>query len=198
MQQPKKTVLVYVFEGFADWESAYVCAELNQTDSFEVRTVSPDRTPLRSMGGIAVLPDCTLEDAPESFAALLLIGGNAWLDPDSGIGAVLPLVERALAQGALVGGICNGATYLAEHGFLDDRAHTGNTREYMQQCAPHYRGAERFVEAQAVADQGVVTANGSASLEFAREVLRELGAKEDPDAWCKLHKDGFYPEARTD
>ena len=36
MQHPKKTVLVYVFDGFADWESSYVCAELNQTDSFEV------------------------------------------------------------------------------------------------------------------------------------------------------------------
>ena len=49
------------------------------------------------------------------------------------------------------------------------------------------------MEAQAVADRGVVTANGSAALEFAREVLRELDAKDDPDAWFKLHKDGFYP-----
>ena len=50
------------------------------------------------------------------------------------------------------------------------------------------------MEAQAVADSGVVTANGSAALEFAREVLRELNAKDDPvDAWFKLHKDGFYP-----
>ena len=183
-QQSKKTVLVYVFNGFADWEGSYVSAELNQTDAFAVRTVAPDRAPKRSMGGIAV-----------EFAALLLIGGNAWLDPASGIDAVVPLVRRARAQGALVGGICNAATFLAEHGFLDECAHTGNTLEYVQQCAPHYRGAARFVEAQAVADDGIVTANGSAALEFAREVLRELGAKDDPDAWFKLHKDGFYPEA---
>ena len=183
MQHPKKTVLVYVFDGFADWESSYVCAELNQTDAFAVKTVAPDRAPKRSMGGLAVLPDYALDDAPEEFAALLLIGGNPWLDPESGIGAVLPLVRR----------ICNAASFLAEHGFLDDCAHTGNTLEYVQQCAPHYRGGARFVEAQAVADGGVVTANGSAALEFAREVLRELGAKDDPDAWFKLHKNGFYP-----
>ena len=193
MQQSKKTVLVYVFDGFADWESSYVCAELNQTDSFEVKTVAPDHAPKRSMGGIAVVPDYALDDVPEEFAALLLIGGNPWLDPTSGIDAVEPLVRRAREQGALVGGICNAAAFLAEHGFLDDCAHTGNTLEYVQQCAPHYRGAEHFVEAQAVADRGVVTANGSAALEFAREVLRELGAKDDPDAWFKLHKDGFYP-----
>ena len=143
--------------------------------------------------GIAMVPDYALDDVPEEFAALLLIGGNPWLDPTSGIDAVEPLVRRAREQGALVGGICNAAAFLAEHGFLDDCAHTGNTLEYVQQCAPHYRGAEHFVEAQAVADRGVVTANGSAALEFAREVLRELGAKDDPDAWFKLHKDGFYP-----
>ena len=158
MQHPKKTVLVYVFDGFADWESSYVCAELNQTDGFEVRTVAPDRAPKHSKGGLAVLPDYALDDVPEEFAALLLIGGNPWLDPTSA-----------------------------------PCAHTGNTLEYVQQCAPHYRGGEHFVEAQAVADSGVVTANGSAALEFAREVLRELNAKDDPDAWFKLHKDGFYP-----
>ena len=134
-QQSKKTVLVYVFNGFADWEGSYVSAELNQTDAFAVRTVAPDRAPKRSMGGIAVAPDYALDDAPGEFAALLLIGGNAWLDPASGIDAVVPLVRRARAQGALVGGICNAATFLAEHGFLDECAHTGNTLEYVQQCA---------------------------------------------------------------
>lgn len=192
-QQTKETVLVYVFDGFADWESSYVCAELNQTDAFTVKTIAPDRAPKHSMGGIAVLPDYALDEAPESFAALLLIGGNEWLDPESGLDAVVPLVRRARAQGALVGGICNAATFLAEHGFVDHCAHTGNTLEYVQQCAPHYRGGAHFVEAQAAADDGIVTANGSAALEFAREVLRELGAKDDPDAWFKLHKDGFYP-----
>ena len=44
-QQSKKTVLVYVFDGFADWEGSYVSAELNQSDAFAVRTVAPDRAP---------------------------------------------------------------------------------------------------------------------------------------------------------
>ena len=33
MEQPEKTVLVYVFDGFADWESAYVCAELGRAEN---------------------------------------------------------------------------------------------------------------------------------------------------------------------
>ena len=35
MEQPEKTVLVYVFDGFADWESAYVCAELGRAERCE-------------------------------------------------------------------------------------------------------------------------------------------------------------------
>ena len=93
-----------------------------------------------------------------------------------------------------MGGICNAATFLAEHGFLDDRAHTGNTVEFMRQGAPHYQGAQHFVEAQAVAEGGIVTANGSGTLEFAREVLRLLDAKpeEAVESWYRFNKDGLY------
>ena len=124
--------------------------------------------------------------------ALLLIGGEAWLDGSND--DVLPLVQRALDQGALVGGICNAATFLAEHGFLDDRARTGNTVEFMRQGAPHYQGAQHFVEAQAVAEGGIITANGSGTLEFAREVLRLLDAKpeEAVESWYRFNKDGLY------
>ena len=139
-----------------------------------------------------MLPDCTVAEAPERFDALLLIGGEAWLDGSND--DVLPLVQRALDQGALVGGICNAATFLAEHGFLDDRARTGNTVEFMRQGAPHYQGAQHFVEAQAVAEGGIITANGSGTLEFAREVLRLLDAKpeEAVESWYRFNKDGLY------
>ena len=166
MEQPEKTVLVYVFDGFADWESAYVCAELGRAENPRtVRAVAADREPIRSMGGLTVLPDCTVAEAPERFD-----------------------------QGALVGGICNAATFLAEHGFLDDRARTGNTVEFMRQGAPHYQGAQHFVEAQAVAEGGIITANGSGTLEFAREVLRLLDAKpeEAVESWYRFNKDGLY------
>ena len=66
MEQPEKTVLVYVFDGFADWESAYVCAELGRAENPRtVRAVAADREPIRSMGGLTVLPDCTVAEAPE-------------------------------------------------------------------------------------------------------------------------------------
>ena len=29
----KKEILVFIFNGYADWEPAYVCAELNSSDT---------------------------------------------------------------------------------------------------------------------------------------------------------------------
>ena len=35
----KKEILVFIFDGYADWEPAYVCAELNSSDTdYVVRT----------------------------------------------------------------------------------------------------------------------------------------------------------------
>lgn len=196
--QEKKTVLAFVFDGFADWEGAYVCAELNrelngEPSPYTVKTVALDGAPKRSMGGFNVLPDYAVGEAPADACALLLLGGDAWLDGSND--AVLPLVEEALASGAAVGGICNAASFLAEHGFLDERAHTGNTLAYLKQCAPHYRGDALFREEPAVSDRGVVTANGAGTLEFACAVLSLLEAKPDDDVreWYRLHKEGFYP-----
>ena len=38
----KKEILVFIFNGYADWEPAYVCAELNSSDTdYIVRTKIP-------------------------------------------------------------------------------------------------------------------------------------------------------------
>ncbi len=76
----KKEVLVFIFDGYADWESAYICSELNgngaETD-YVVKTLSLNKEPKLSMGGFRILPDYSISDYPENFELLLLIGGYA-------------------------------------------------------------------------------------------------------------------------
>jgi len=79
-----RTVHLYVFEGYVDWEPAFAIAGLNQPQfqrepgSWQVRTVGVGRsTVVRSMGGVAVLPDLALDDIrPEDSALLILPGGR--------------------------------------------------------------------------------------------------------------------------
>lgn len=84
---------------------------------------------------------------------------------------------------------------MAENGYLNQIKHSGNTLEFMKAQAPHYKGEQYFVEEQAVCDFNVITANGSASLEFAKEILLLLKVKAETAVleWYNLHKLGYYP-----
>ena len=189
----KKEILVFIFDGYADWESAYICAELNspQTD-YIVKTISLDKEPKLSMGGFRVIPDYSVSDYPEKFGMLLLIGGYDWMKQKNN--AVQPVVKYAVQQNIPVAAICNAANFMAENGHLDMIRHTGNTLEFMKEQAPNYKGDGNFIEKQAVCDCAIITANGTAALEFAKEIMLYLNIKTAPqiDEWYKSHKLGFY------
>ena len=51
-------------------------------------------------------------------------GGNRWDSPEAEL--VAPLVKEALDKDKIVGAICNGASFLCSHGFLNHVKHTGN------------------------------------------------------------------------
>ena len=189
----KKEVLIFIFDGYADWEPAFVCSELNAPETdYVVKTVSLDREPKRSMGGFAVLPDYSVENFPREFGLLVLCGGYAWMEQKNN--AVLPLVEYAVKQGIPVGAICNAVNFMAEHGYLDHIRHTGNTVEFMEAQAPHYKGGQHYLERQAVCDSGIITANGTGALEFGAEILRLLNARTETAVsdWYRIHKFGYY------
>lgn len=191
----KKEVLFFIFDGYADWEAAYLSSELNSTDSeYVVKTVSLDKESKISMGGFCVLPDYSVDDFPQDFHLLILCGGVAWIEQKND--AVQQVVDYAVKKHIPVGAICNAANFMAEKGYLDNISHTGNTLEFMKSQAPNYRGEQHFIEQQAVCDAGIITANGSGALEFTKEILLLLGTKpkEKIMEWYNLNKFGFYTE----
>lgn len=189
----KREILVFIFDGYADWESAYICSELNGAETdYIVKTLSLDKEPKVSMGGFRIIPDYSVSDYPQNFEMLLLIGGDAWVKQKNN--AVLPVVKYAVKHLIPVAAICNAANFMAENGYLDNIKHSGNTLSYMKSQAPHYNGDSNFVEKQAVYDSGIITANGTATLEFAKEIMLCLKIKsaEKIDEWYKFNKVGFY------
>ena len=188
----KNEILVFIFDGYADWECAYVCPELRGA-GFTVRTVAENCEICTSMGGLRVVPDYTMDDFPADFSLLLLPSGNTWLD--QGNRAALPMTEYAMSRNIPVAAICNACNFMAEHGYLDHIQHTGNTTAFMKSQAPHYEGESHYQEVQAVCDSRVVTANGTSALEFTREILRLLAVRpeEEIDSWYRQQKTGYYP-----
>lgn len=190
----KKEVLFFIFDGYADWETAYVCAELNAPETaYAVKTIGLDREPKASMGGFRVVPDYSVHDFPPDFSMLILPGGYAWMKQLNN--AVLTIVQYAVEKRIPIGAICNAVNFMAENGFLDRIRHSGNTLEFLKLQAPHYRGEPNFIAKQAVCDGGVITANGTAALEFAKEILLLLNVKSEHDVinWYNENRYGFYP-----
>lgn len=196
-----KEVIFVLLNGFADWEGAYVAVCLNQGVKpgnpirYQVKTLSLTKDPVVSIGGFRVLPDYTPEDLPEEYAGLVLIGGMSWFTSEAV--SLVPLVEKAVREKKLVAGICNASVFLGMHGFLNGVKHTSNTLAYLKQYAGEkYTGEVHYVCQQAVRDGNIVTANGTAALEFCREILYILQADtaEVIEESYGFYKNGFCPE----
>ena len=84
----------------------------------------------------------------------------------------MPIVKNAIEKGKIVGAICNAASFMAKHGLLNAVKHTGNGLEQLKLWGgENYTNSDGYIHAQAVSDNNIVTANGSATLEFAKELL---------------------------
>ena len=104
---------------------------------------------------------------------------------------LIPYLENKI----LVGAICDGATFMADNGYLDNISHTGNSLSHLKEKAPKYNGEWLFKEKQAIYDNNIITANGTAPLEFVREILlalNMLGGKNKVDEWYNLYKQGTF------
>lgn len=178
---------VYLSEAVASDESA-----LKENPKYVNKVVAPTHTPVKSIGGFRTLPDYSFDTMPGDYAALVLIGGFGWSTPVAE--KVVPIVRQALDNGKIVGAICNGASFMARHGFLNSVRHTGNGLGQLKLWGgDSYTNPEGYVAEQAVCDRNIVTANGSATLEFARLLLLRLenDTPERIEMYYQFNKQGF-------
>ena len=179
--------IVYLSQAIASDEYA-----LKENPKYVNKVVAPTMEPVKSIGGFCTLPDYSFETMPDDYAALVLIGGFGWTTPVAGL--VVPIVRQALESGKVVGAICNGASFMAKCGFLNAVKHTGNGLEQLKLWGgDNYTNSSGYIHAQAVSDKNIVTANGSAPLEFAKELLLLLGndTPEGIEMYYQFYKQGF-------
>jgi putative intracellular protease/amidase len=191
-----RKVHLLIFDGFADWEPAHALAELRRTGGLDVVAVGFTERPVTSMGGLRVLPYITVDDVnPAAVRILILPGGEMW-ERAAPSAALVGLLRQLEGSGIPIAAICAATLAAAHAGLLDSRRHTSNGREYLADAVPGYTGAELYLNELAVRDRGVVTASGVGSVEFAREIMAELGVLGEADRalWYDLFKYGKLPE----
>ena len=194
-----KEILYLLLDNYAEHEMAFLAESVNADEQglrkepkYTNKIVAPTMEPVRSIGGMRVLPDYTFATMPNDYAALVLIGGYGWLTADAD--QILPCVKDALAQGKVVGAICNAASWMAKQGLLNNVKHTGNGLEQLKLWGGEsYTNAAGYVNEQAVSDGNIVTANGSGQLEFTYELLKllENDTPETTERYYLFNKLGF-------
>lgn len=175
------TIYVYVLDTLADWELGHVISELNSGRFFKkdapcvsVKTVSCSKEPIHTMGGLTVVPDCSIDDMIVSKTSILLLpGADTWNDPKHE--GIIKKASEFLSLGATVCAICGATAALANWGLLDNRPHTSNGPGFLEMFCPDYKGQHFYVDQPSVADHNLITASSAGALLWAKQIIGHLG-----------------------
>jgi putative intracellular protease/amidase len=193
-----QTVHVALYDGLSDWEIAYATARIDsplwhkEPGRYTIATVAVTADPVRTMGGMRIVPDLTLSElSPQESAMLILAGSGSETDWDSGGNTEMAEAAREfLEAGVPVAAICGATFGLARAGLLDHRAHTSAAPEYLQMSG--YRGGEHYQNKRAVTDGDLITAGPADVLDFTRHILARLDIfrADVLEAWYQLFNTG--------
>lgn len=188
-------VYLYVHDTMADWEPAFLLAELvsgrfltDPDQRYQLRLCGRTLDPITTMGGMRLIPEITINEVnPAPGNVLILPGSMTWMDPVHD--QVLEKVKEFLETEMITGAICGATMALANRGLLNNRPHTSNDLDVLKSYCPGYSGEKYYIDAPAVTDGNLITASGFAAVEFAFEVIKKLGVMREATlkAWYHLH-----------
>jgi len=193
----EKEVLLLLTDHWADWEAGHAIAGISFAEEYIVKTIAIDTKPKVSIAGVGAVIDYAIADYQDfdNLAMIILTGSFSWAD--NSYDEIADFVRQARKHNVPVAAICGATIFLAKHGFLNNIKHTGDEKEYFDEMLENedgYKGQEYFSVSQVVNDGGFITANETASLEFAREIFRALqtDTEEGINEWYNRQKNGLY------
>ena len=194
------TVYIYLLATLADWEIGSVTAELNSRRFFRpdaphviVKTVALSKEPVKTMGGLTIIPDCTIDEIEMSEKPLLILpGADTWAESQNT--QIIQKASYLLSKGGSVCAICGATVALANAGILNDRPHTSNGKGFLDMfCKPgSYKGQNFYINQPAVSDGNLITGSATGSLMWAKLIIEKLGLfkPETLEAWYAYFSTG--------
>ena len=142
-----------------------------QNAPFRLYTVAATTAPIRASGGMKIIPDYTLENAPAPKVIVI----PAQSEPTE---AVLEWIRKATKNTDVTMSVCTGAFVLAKTGLLSGKAattfHTAFNHFAVQFPDIHLKRGARFVE-----DGNLATAGGlSSGIDLALRVVERYYGRE--------------------
>jgi len=189
-------VYLYVLNTLSDWEIGYLTAELNsgrfldkKRPSVELIKIGNTEESIKTMGGITIVPDDSIDNIRFKEDDLLILpGADTWMEEENK--KIMDIVPGIIDKKVIIAAICGATFALANKGILNDRNHTSNDIEVLKMYCPEYVGDNFYLNQPAVTDDNLITASGMAPLEFTYEVLKRINVMkaETLEAWYQLYK----------
>ena len=165
-----KTVLCYLYDNCADFETVLACSGLRGSEDLEVMYIAYDTLPLKTSGGLTVFPEKTVSEITqtEDIDGLLIPGGSdRIIKPE-----LEELVKKLHEENKLIAAICAGPEFLARMGILKGRKYTTSQtpQDYEEKNEPDPFPRETYVKTRVIQDGNILTAQGHAFVDFALKI----------------------------
>ena len=187
---------IYILNTLADWEISYLTAELNSgryldktKPSVELIKIGNTTEPIKTMGGIIITPDESIDNIRFKEDDLLILpGADTWMEEENK--KIIDIVSGIINEKVIIAAICGATVALANKGILNNRKHASNDIEFLKMFCPEYTGENFYLNQPAVTDDNLITASGITPLEFSYEVLKRINVMkaETLEAWYQLYK----------
>ena len=187
-------MFLYVLDTLADWEISFLVAEINSgrylkksIEKPQIKKVGNNLSPIKTMGGIEIIPDISVDDMDLKNGDLVVLpGADTWQNGNNS-----KIIEKIRGNnGITIAAICGATFALANNGLLDNKRHTSNDKEYLKMVCKNYKGENLYEYKPVVVDGNLITATGVAPLEFTFEVIKKMNVMENDTitAWYNLFK----------
>lgn len=184
----------FLFDQMTDYEVTFIAHLLKVDGQREIVTISYEGKAVRSASGLRYQAERAAADIdPEELDGLILCGG--WFGQVRQ--ELRSLIRELNARKKLLAGICGAGTFfLASAGVLDHVSYTTPITDWTEKHLAVFGTRdpfprENYVPARVVVDGNVITAQGTAFIDFAAEICSWYGLFSSPqekEAFLKLYR----------
>lgn len=166
-------ILVFIFDGMADYEITFITHLLSADAGKKIITISYEDKIIKGRSGFLYKPSKLITDAIYEDIEGLIIPGGWYGDAKP---ELIELINNLNSKGKLIGAICGaGTVFLAKAGILKNVKYTSPAKEWTQKHIEVFEEKdhfprENFVWERVVKDKNIITAQGIAFIDFAIEI----------------------------
>lgn len=166
-------ILVFIYDDMADFEITLVVHLLGADAGKNIITIAYEDKIIKSKSGVLYKPAMLIKDVLviEDIEGLIIPGGwNGETRTE-----LISLIRELNEKNRLLGAICAGPRYLACAGVLEYRNYTTSIIEWTDKHRSLFNEEDpfprhNFKSVRVIRDKNVITAQGTAFLDFAIEI----------------------------